>query len=134
MNLFFDLQLHTAWAASAAISAIVFTLACLMPAGDGATSVRDMAAVERLLTAHGLPVEGFAETAPVNLDAIDAMAPPECAAILRKAYLAKLAVIRMVPQRAADAAKIGRAVRFTLAQDAGTPGCAQASGKTNPSE
>lgn len=123
MNLFYDLQLHVAWAASAAIAAIVFTLACLMPAGDGANSVRDMAAVEQLLTAHGLPVEGFANTPPVNLDAIDAMAPPECAAILRKTYLAKLAVIRMAPERAADAAKIGRAVRFTLAEEAGAPGC-----------
>lgn len=124
MNLLLDLQLHVAWAASVAIAAIVFTLACLMPAGVGANGVRDMAAVEQLLTAHGLPVEGFANTAPVNLDAIDAMAPPECAAILRKAYLAKLAVIRMAPERAADAAKIGRAVRFTLSQDQGTPECA----------
>lgn len=84
----------------------------------------EMASVERLLAFHGLPVDGFAATAPVNLEAIDAMVPVECAEILRKAYLAKLAVIRMAPEHAADAGKIGHAVRFTLAAEAGVPECA----------
>lgn len=107
---------------AAAVAGLIGALSLIQAARPA--PLNDMAAVEQLLTAHGLPVEGFAATPPVNLDAIDAMAPAECAQILRKAYLAKLAVVRMAPDRAADAEGIGRAVRYTLAADAGAPGCA----------
>lgn len=85
----------------------------------------EMRTVEQLLVDHGLPVDGFAATPPVNLEAIDAMAPAECAEILRKEYLTRLAVIRMAPTHADEAGKIAHAVRFTLARDAGTPECAR---------
>lgn len=114
------------WVPFACSCAIPFALIVVLKLIAEAVPNRpsDMRTVERLLVNHGLPVEGFAATPAVNLDAIDAMAPAECAEILRKTYLAKLAVIRMAPERAADARGIANAVRFTLAADAGTPECA----------
>lgn len=110
-----ELELPLACAAVVAgLIAALSLIQALRPAPEN-----EMETVERLLTFHGLPVDGFAATAPVNLEAIDAMAPVECAEILRKTYLAKLAVLRMAPEHAAEAGKIGNAVRFTLADEAG---------------
>lgn len=57
----------------------------------------EMLRVEFLLTAHGVPVEGFAETDPVDLAVIDAIAPAGCAGVMRAGVLARLAVVRVAP-------------------------------------
>lgn len=115
-----ELELPLACAAVVAgLIAALSLIQALRPAPEN-----EMETVERLLTFHGLPVDGFAATAPVNLEAIDVMAAAECSEILRKAYLAKLAVLRMAPDHAGDAAKIGHAIRFTLAEESGVPECA----------
>lgn len=83
----------------------------------------DMTDVETMLAVdHGLPVAGFAQTPAVDLGALDKLVPAACVEIVRKTYLAKLAVLRMAPAHAADADGVANAVRFTLTAD--RPECA----------
>ena len=110
-------------ALSLLLAAAVVWGAVVWRAIDGAGVRADMARVEQLLVAHGFPVEGFAETAPPDLELVDALAPPGCRDVWRTAHLAQLAIVRFAPERTEDSAIIGAAAAIAYADDTGRPIC-----------
>lgn len=111
------------WATSAAFAAIIFALAALIPAAPPAPGRADVEAVEALLGAHGIDVAGFADRRPLDFEAIDTMAPPECVTVLRRAYAARVAIVTAYPEHVTDAAGLARAVAAITARETGQEGC-----------
>ena len=84
----------------------------------------EMQAVETLLVFHGIDVKGFADTDPIDVNPIVAIAPANCRDVMRTAWLARIAVARMQPDRSlADARIIAKGAAAIVAQEFGHEEC-----------
>lgn len=102
----------------------IYTVVTMLPAGAFAADPRDdMRRIELTLLDHGYRVDGFADTPPPDLALIDELAPKGCAGVMRAAWLARLAIVRKMPERALYASDVARGVAAEVAQDTGRLAC-----------